>query len=144
MLCNLFHPPRGKIGAVLLELISRFVFSAVQRMAQAHLASLDMSSVDKEDPSSGEDEGEHEKESQQTASATGRSDRTVFHIMLAFVPHIDIAYTFQISFLSDIREESRPLREQCAPPDSLTGCADLSRHQGDKEEAKKREEGKGE
>lgn len=36
-------------------------FLAVQMMAQAHLASLDMSSVDKEDPSSGDEEEEDEK-----------------------------------------------------------------------------------
>lgn len=50
-------------------------------MAQAHLSSLDMSSVDKEEPSSGDEEEEHETESQQTISATGGSDSTVFHIL---------------------------------------------------------------
>lgn len=119
-------------------------------MAQAHLSSLDMSSVDREEPSSGEEEEEHAKDSQQTASAIGGSYRTVFHIMsffyliLAFVPRIDVAYTFEIPFLPDLREESKPLRDQCAPLDCLTGSADLSRHHGDKEEAKEREEGKGE
>ncbi len=119
-------------------------------MAQAHLSSLDMSSVDKEEPSSEEEEEELDKDSQQTASATGGSDRTVFHIMsffcliLAFVPHIGTAFTFEIPLLSDLRDESKPLRDQCAPPDSLTGSTDLSRHHGDKEEAKEREEGKGE
>lgn len=53
-------------------IICIFVISAVQRMAQAHFSSLDMSSVDKEEPSSGEEEEEGEKKSQQTASGTGR------------------------------------------------------------------------
>lgn len=114
-------------------------------MAQAHLSSLDMSSVDKEEPSSGEEEEEREGESQQTASATGGSARsfTLSHfsfLILAFVPHTD----FKIPFLSDLREESKPLRDHRAPADSLTGSADLSRHHGDVEEAKEREEGKGE
>ncbi|XP_051273336.1 protein phosphatase 1 regulatory subunit 1B [Dicentrarchus labrax] len=87
---------------------------AVQRMAQAHLSSLDMSSVDKEEPSSGEEEEEREKEIQQTASDT------------------------------NLREESKPVRDQCAPPASFTGSADLSSHHGDEEEAKERDEGKGE
>lgn len=40
-------------------------------MAQAHLSSLDMTSVDKEEPSSGEEEEEDEKKSQQMDSAPG-------------------------------------------------------------------------
>ncbi|KAM9336702.1 protein phosphatase 1 regulatory subunit 1C-like [Symphorus nematophorus] len=111
----------GENGALKAKLVHTSTYQppslkAVQRMAQAHLASLDMSSVDKEDPSSGEEEEEREKESQQTPSAT------------------------------DLREESKPLRDQCAlpSPDSLTGSADLSHHQGDEEETKEREDGKGE
>lgn len=62
-------------------------------MAQAHLASLDMSSVDKEEPSS-EEEEEERVESRQTESAMGRSDRSFrlchfFHFILVFVSHID-------------------------------------------------------
>nr|XP_033466952.1 protein phosphatase 1 regulatory subunit 1B-like isoform X1 [Epinephelus lanceolatus] len=109
----------GENGALKAKLVHTSTYQppslkAVQRMAQAHLASLDMSSVDKEDPSSGEEDEEREKESPQTASAT------------------------------DLREESKPLRDQCSPPVSLTGSADPSRHHGDEEEAKKREERKGE
>lgn len=55
-------------------------------MALAHLASLDMSAVDKEEPSSGEEEKEREKESQQTVSATGGSDTATFHILAFFYP----------------------------------------------------------
>ncbi|XP_049418814.1 protein phosphatase 1 regulatory subunit 1B-like isoform X2 [Epinephelus fuscoguttatus] len=109
----------GENGALKAKLVHTSTYQppslkAVQRMAQAHLASLDMSSVDKEDPSSGEEDEEREKDSPQTASAT------------------------------DLREESKPLRDQCSPPVSLTGSADPSRHHGDEEEAKEREERKGE
>ncbi|XP_076616641.1 protein phosphatase 1 regulatory subunit 1B-like [Chaetodon auriga] len=109
----------GENGALKAKLVHTSTYQppslkAVQRMAQAHLSSLDMSSVDKEEPSSGEEEEEREKESQQTASA------------------------------SDLREESKPLRDHCAPPDSLTGSADLSRRHGDEDEAKEKEDGKGE
>ncbi|KAG8008672.1 hypothetical protein GBF38_010254 [Nibea albiflora] len=112
------------------------------RMAQAHLSSLDMSSVDKEDPSSGEEDEKCEKDSQQIASATGG-----LHFFLSYPGMCTtciIAYTLKIPCFSDLREESKPLKDQRAPPDSLTGCADLSRHQGDEEEAKEREAGKGE
>ncbi|XP_042364457.1 protein phosphatase 1 regulatory subunit 1B-like [Plectropomus leopardus] len=103
----------GENGALKAKLVHTTTYQppslkAVQRMAQAHLASLDMSSVDKEDPSSEEEEEKSEKESQQTASAT------------------------------DLREESKPYRDQCAPPDSLTV------HNRDEDEAKERQEGKGE
>ncbi|XP_031699913.1 protein phosphatase 1 regulatory subunit 1B-like [Anarrhichthys ocellatus] len=109
----------GENGALKAKLVNTSTYQppslkAVQRMALAHLASLDMSSVDKDEPSSGEEEEEREKESHQTASAT------------------------------DLRVESKPLREQCAPPDSLTGSADLSRHHEDKKKAKESEEEKGE
>ncbi|KAE8284090.1 Protein phosphatase 1 regulatory subunit 1B [Larimichthys crocea] len=107
----------GENGALKAKLVHTSTYQppslkAVQRMAQAH---LDMSSVDKEDHSSGEEDEKCEKDSQQIASAT------------------------------DLREEPRkPLKDQCAPPDSLTGSADLSRQRGDEEEAKEREAGKGE
>ncbi|XP_070708216.1 protein phosphatase 1 regulatory subunit 1B-like [Pempheris klunzingeri] len=109
----------GENGALKTKLVHTSTYQppslkAVQRMAQAHLSSLDMSSVDKEEPSSSEEEEEHEKESQQTAPAT------------------------------DLSEESEPLRDQCALLDSLTGNADLSRNHADEKEAKEREEGKGE
>ncbi|XP_037609843.1 protein phosphatase 1 regulatory subunit 1B-like [Sebastes umbrosus] len=110
----------GENGALKAKLVHTSTYQppslkAVQRMALAHLASLDLSSVDKEEPSSEEEEEEErERESPQTTSTT------------------------------DLREESKPLREQCAPPDSLTGRAALTRHHGDEEGAKEREEGKGE
>ncbi|CAJ1080358.1 protein phosphatase 1 regulatory subunit 1B-like isoform X1 [Xyrichtys novacula] len=109
----------GENGALKAKLVHSSTYQppslkAVQRMALAHLSSLDMSSVDKDDPSSGEDEEEHEKESQQTDPVT------------------------------DQREESEPLRGQQSPPDSLTGCDHLSAHSGDEEEAKERGEEKGE
>ncbi|XP_054455532.1 protein phosphatase 1 regulatory subunit 1B-like [Anoplopoma fimbria] len=115
-------PPQwvlGENGALKAKLVHTSTYQppslkAVQRMAQAHLASLDISSVDKDDHSSEEEEEEHETESRQTASPT------------------------------DLRVESEALREQCAQPDSLTGCADLSCHHGDKEKAKEREKEKGE
>ncbi|XP_074476438.1 protein phosphatase 1 regulatory subunit 1B-like [Sebastes fasciatus] len=111
----------GENGALKAKLVHTSTYQppslkAVQRMALAHLASLDLSSVDKEEPSSEEEEEEEEREreSPQTTSTT------------------------------DLREESKPLREQCAPPDSLTGRAAVTRHHGDEEGAKEREEGKGE
>ncbi|TKS89677.1 Protein phosphatase 1 regulatory subunit 1B DARPP-32 [Collichthys lucidus] len=107
----------GENGALKAKLVQTSTYQppslkAVQRMAQAHLSSLEMPSVDKEDPSSGEEDEKCEKDSQQIASAT------------------------------DLREESKPLKDQCAPPDSLTGSADRSRQRGDEEEAKGREAGK--
>ncbi|XP_074518618.1 protein phosphatase 1 regulatory subunit 1B-like [Halichoeres trimaculatus] len=109
----------GENGALKAKLVHSTTYQppslkAVQRMALAHLSSLDMTSVDKDEPSSGEEEDEHEKDSEQTASVTEQ------------------------------REESEPLRDQCSPPDSLTGCADLSHHSRDEEEARDREEEKGE
>lgn len=108
----------GENGALKAKLVQASSYQppslkAVQRMAHAHLSSLDMSSVDKEEPSS-EEEEEDDEESHQTGSAT------------------------------DLREESKPHREQCAPPDSLTASADLSCRQGDEGEAKERKDGKGE
>ncbi|XP_008294654.1 protein phosphatase 1 regulatory subunit 1B-like [Stegastes partitus] len=106
----------GENGALKAKLVHMSTYQppslkAVQRMAQAHLASLDMRSVDKEDSSSEEEEEHRDEQKQPTASAT------------------------------DLREESKPLRDQCGRPDS---SSDLSRHQEDKEKAKEREEGKGE
>lgn len=60
-----------KTGEVPLCSVYYFVLSAVQRMAQAHLSSLDMTSVDNEEPSSGEEGEEAEKKNQQTDSAPG-------------------------------------------------------------------------
>lgn len=105
----------GENGALKAKLVHASTYQppslkAVQKMAQAHLASLD-----KEDPSSAEEEEEDEKKSQRTDSAT------------------------------DLRGESRPLRDQCAPSDISTVSVDLSHHHGDEEEeAKEREGGKGE
>lgn len=89
----------GENGVLKAKLVNTSTYQppslkAVQRMAQAHLSSLDMSSVDKEEPSSGEEEEEHEKKSQQTASGT------------------------------DLRKESKPHKDQSASPDSLTRSAD--------------------
>ncbi|XP_034067082.1 protein phosphatase 1 regulatory subunit 1B-like [Gymnodraco acuticeps] len=101
----------GENGALKAKLVHTTIYQppslkAVQRMALAHLASLDMTSVDKEDSSSGEEEEEREKKSQQSPSAT------------------------------DPREESQSLRDQCAQLDSLTETADLSLHRSDAEEEK--------
>ncbi|XP_028286991.1 protein phosphatase 1 regulatory subunit 1B-like isoform X2 [Parambassis ranga] len=109
----------GENGALKAKLVHMSTYQppslkAVQRMAQAHLSSLDMASVDKEESSSGEEEDQHEEVSQQTASAT------------------------------DLREESKPYRDQCGLLESSSTSADLSHHPEDKEEAKEREEGKGE
>ncbi|KAF3853666.1 hypothetical protein F7725_014354 [Dissostichus mawsoni] len=101
----------GENGALKAKLVHTTTYQppslkAVQRMALAHLASLDMTSVDKEDSSSGEEEEEREKKSQQSPSAT------------------------------DPREKSQSLRDQCAQLDSLTETADLSLHRSDEEEEK--------
>ncbi|XP_069547939.1 protein phosphatase 1 regulatory subunit 1B-like isoform X2 [Brachyistius frenatus] len=108
----------GENGALKAKLVHMSTYQppslkAVQRMAQAHLSSLDMTSMDKEDSSSDEEE-QHDEERDETASAT------------------------------DLKEESKPLRDQCGLPDSSTESADLSYRQEDKDEAKEREEGKGE
>uniref|UniRef100_A0A3Q4BGG2 Protein phosphatase 1 regulatory subunit 1B n=1 Tax=Mola mola TaxID=94237 RepID=A0A3Q4BGG2_MOLML len=73
---------------------------SVQRMAQAHLSSLDMSSVDKDDSSSAEEEEEQETESQKRASDTGGSDRSFIHFILALLPHVGIVYIFEIPLCS--------------------------------------------
>ncbi|GAA6214325.1 protein phosphatase 1 regulatory subunit 1B [Lates calcarifer] len=109
----------GENGALKAKLVHASTYQppslkAVQRMAQAHLASLDMTSMDKEDSSSGEEDEQGEKKSLQTDSAT------------------------------DLRGEIKPLRDQCTRSDISTVHADLSHHHGDEEEAKEREEGKGE
>ncbi|XP_029311401.1 protein phosphatase 1 regulatory subunit 1B-like isoform X1 [Cottoperca gobio] len=80
----------GENGALKAKLVHTSSYQppslkAVQRMALAHLASIDMSSVEKDESSSGEEEEDRKKESQQTPSAT------------------------------DLREESQPLRHQSAP-----------------------------
>lgn len=115
-------------------------------MAQAHLSSLDMTSVDKEDTSSEEEEEEEREkksqQSQQTASATGGSHR--FFTFCHFLSYPWICITHRILFLSDPREESRPPRDQCVSLDSLPGSKDLSHHHAAEEKAKEREEGKGE
>ncbi|XP_040033307.2 protein phosphatase 1 regulatory subunit 1B [Gasterosteus aculeatus] len=103
----------GENGALKAKLVHTSTYEppslkAVQRMALAHLASMDMSSVDKDEPSSGEEDAEREEESELTASA------------------------------------AEPENKPPAPPDSLTGSANLSRRHGDKEEAEEREEEKGE
>ncbi|KAM7370736.1 hypothetical protein PAMP_010260 [Pampus punctatissimus] len=91
----------GENGVLKAKLVNTSTYQppslkAVQRMAQTHLSTLDTSSVDKEEHSSGEEEGQGEKKSQQTGSGT------------------------------DLRKESKPLRDltPSASPDSLTGSAD--------------------
>lgn len=104
-------------------------------MALAHLASLDMTSVDREDSSSGEEDEERKKKSQQSPSATGRGQYAIYIYYWHFTQSV-IPYTFKFPFLSDPREESQPLRDQCAQLDSLTETADLSLHRSDAEEEK--------
>ncbi|XP_058477104.1 protein phosphatase 1 regulatory subunit 1B-like [Solea solea] len=106
----------GENGALKAKLVHASTYQppslkAVQRMAQAHLASLaslDMTSVDKEDSSSGEEEKEGERKiQQQTDSAT------------------------------DLSGEKQPLRDQCPLSDISSVHSDLScRHHGDEGEAK--------
>uniref|UniRef100_A0A3Q1FFV9 Protein phosphatase 1 regulatory subunit 1B n=1 Tax=Acanthochromis polyacanthus TaxID=80966 RepID=A0A3Q1FFV9_9TELE len=109
----------GENGSLKAKLVHMSTYQppslkAVQRMAQAHLASLDMRSVDREDSSSEEEEEHRDEKRQQTASAT------------------------------DLKEESKPLRDQCGRLGSSTVSSDLSHHQEEAEKAKGREEGKGE
>ncbi|KAG7227960.1 hypothetical protein INR49_005581 [Caranx melampygus] len=102
----------GENGALKAKLVHASTYQppslkAVQKMAQAHLASLD-----KEDPLSAEEDEEGEKN---TVSAT------------------------------DLRGEGRPIRDQYTPSDISKVRVDLSHHHGDEEEdAKEREDGKGE
>uniref|UniRef100_A0A3P8T901 Protein phosphatase 1 regulatory subunit 1B n=1 Tax=Amphiprion percula TaxID=161767 RepID=A0A3P8T901_AMPPE len=109
----------GENGALKAKLVHMSTYQppslkAVQRMAQAHLASLDMRSVDREDSSSEEEEEHCDEKKQQTASAT------------------------------DLKEECKPLRDQCDRLGSSTVSSDLSHHQEEAEKAKERAEGKGE
>uniref|UniRef100_G3NRJ8 Protein phosphatase 1 regulatory subunit 1B n=1 Tax=Gasterosteus aculeatus TaxID=69293 RepID=G3NRJ8_GASAC len=74
----------GENGALKAKLVHTSTYEppslkAVQRMALAHLASMDMSSVDKDEPSSGEEDGEREEESELTASAAGSADLSRRH-----------------------------------------------------------------
>ncbi|KAM3591335.1 uncharacterized protein V6R79_000379 [Siganus canaliculatus] len=78
----------GDNGALKAKLVHSSTYQppslkAVQRMAQAHLASLDMSSLDKDEPSSGEEDEECEKQSQQT----GRLDRFSFFPVVFCTTH---------------------------------------------------------
>ncbi|XP_030611755.1 protein phosphatase 1 regulatory subunit 1B-like isoform X3 [Archocentrus centrarchus] len=104
----------GENGALKAKLVHMSTYQppslkAVQKMAQAHLSSLDMRSVDIES-SSGEEEEQHDEERQQKTS--------------------------------DPKEESKPQRERCGRLDSPTES--LCHHHKDKEEAKERQEEKGE
>lgn len=54
------------------------------------------------------------------------------------------AYIFELPFLSGLEDESKPIRDQNAPLDSLAGSADVSCHQSDRGEGEEEEEGKGE
>ncbi|XP_026171574.1 protein phosphatase 1 regulatory subunit 1B-like isoform X2 [Mastacembelus armatus] len=108
----------GENGALRPKLVHMSTYQppslkAVQRMAQAHFSSLDMTSVDKEEPSSGEEEEHGEIKSQQKGLAT------------------------------DLREESKLFRDQCAPSDISAASTELSLHcRAEEEEAKDRQEGK--
>ncbi|KAF7665397.1 hypothetical protein LDENG_00143970 [Lucifuga dentata] len=109
----------GDNGALTAKLANTSVYQppslkVVQRMAQAHLCSSGMGSVEKEAHSSCEEEEKDKEESNHTSSA------------------------------KDPPEERRPIRDQSTLLDRLAGSANLSRHLRDKEEAKGREEGKGE
>ncbi|XP_041828920.1 protein phosphatase 1 regulatory subunit 1B-like isoform X2 [Melanotaenia boesemani] len=91
----------GENGALKAKLVHMSAYQppslkAVQKMAQAHLSSLDMKSVDGEEPSSGEEEEQQEEEAQQTASATNP------------------------------REESRSSRDPCHQLDSSAARSELS------------------
>ncbi|CAN9509140.1 unnamed protein product [Ophioblennius macclurei] len=71
----------GDNGALKAKLVHMSTYQppslkAVQRMAQAHFASLDMRSVDKEDSSSGEDEDKHHEEKQQVTSASAEENKS--------------------------------------------------------------------
>lgn len=121
----------------------KHVLSAVQRMAQAHLSSLDTSSLDREDLSSG---GEEEETGQSRISNTGNTDTfsASGHLTLAFVlqtyiltpSHRNLFFFF---LRSDLREESKLLRGQCASADTSTEKADPRCHQMDEQDAKEQE-----
>ncbi|KAM9716036.1 uncharacterized protein ACNS7B_022152 [Menidia menidia] len=109
----------GENGAFKAKLVHMSTYqppslTAVQRMAQAHLSSLDMKSVDRGETSSEEEEEQHDKERQQTALATNTID------------------------------ECRQPRDPCDLLTSSSGRAGLSYHHDDKDKATESEEGKGE
>lgn len=110
-------------------------------MAQAHLSSLDMSSVDREDLSSG---GEEEETGQSRISNPGNTGTFSVsgHLTLAFVlqTYILTPSHRNLFFLrSDLREESKLLRDQCASVDTSTEKADPRCHQMDEQDAKEQE-----
>nr|XP_020460921.1 protein phosphatase 1 regulatory subunit 1B-like [Monopterus albus] len=107
----------GENGALKAKLVHVSTYQPpslkdVQTMAQAQLSSIGRSCVDSR--SSGEEEEEGEKRSQQTDPAT------------------------------DIREENKSYRDPCGLWSSLTISPDQSHHYGDEREAQERQEGKGE
>uniref|UniRef100_A0A3Q2WXB4 Protein phosphatase 1 regulatory subunit 1B n=1 Tax=Haplochromis burtoni TaxID=8153 RepID=A0A3Q2WXB4_HAPBU len=82
----------GENGALKAKLVHMSTYQppslkAVQKMAQAHLSSLDMKSVDTES-SSGEEEEQHDEE---------RIGFPIFGFLLATIPSMD-TYTLEISF----------------------------------------------
>ncbi|XP_072229457.1 protein phosphatase 1 regulatory subunit 1B-like [Leuresthes tenuis] len=109
----------GENGALKAKLVHMSAYQppslkAVQRMAQAHLSSLDMKSVDREEPSSGEEEEQHDEQRQQTVLATNP------------------------------RDECRPLRNPFELLNSSTERVERNYHHDDKEKATESEEGRGE
>lgn len=59
---------------------------------------------------------------------------------MALAPRTESNNTSEISFLTDVSEERKPLRDQCAPSEG----SDLSPHRREEGEDKEREEGKAE
>jgi len=120
-------------------------------MAQAHLSSLDLKSVDREEPSSGEEEEQRDEQRQQTALATSGWD-IQSNIFSAFVGNSLILslspnrldYTFEIIFMTDPRDECRPLRNPFELLNSSTERVERNYHHDDKEKATESEEGRGE
>lgn len=100
-------------------------------MAQAHLSSLDMSSVDKEDLSSG---GEEEETGRSSGSDPGKSDiqyrDPFFQNASRRRSRCGRPFSQKSLFLgSDLTEEGKSLRDQRASADALAEKADPSLHQ---------------
>lgn len=68
-------------------------------MAEAHLSSLDMSSLDREESTSGDEEEEEEEKKWQSASDTGGSE-TFFTSLTSHVSHWHVYQGFLASYNS--------------------------------------------